>query len=156
MRSGGVGSRRPATDFAKLHVGDHRVRACVRGLGIDVSGNSRGDRVVPSAVAGRLAALANGPHSVPDVALEDRSAADRSALAYVLHYGLLTAVHRERWSVPGGADGAFGSHGATCRDGFGVDGFGGLAAAGSHATRTASVCGATFGIWLVVRPLCAF
>src|SRR5690242_12983626 len=149
MRSRAISSRRPGADFANLHVGHHRVRACVRGVGIDVSGNSRGDRVVPSAVAGRFAASANGPHSIPDIALEDRGAANGVALAYVLHYGLLTAVPRKWRSVPGGADGTFGSHSATCRDGFVVDGVGGLAAARRHAAGTSSSGRAAAGIWRV-------
>src|SRR6266446_1705834 len=149
MRSGAIGSRRSAADFANLHVGDHRVRACVRGVGIDVPGDSRGDRVIPSAVAGRLAAPANWPHSVPDIALEDRSAADGSALAYVFHYGLLTAVPRKWRGVPGGTDGPFWGDSAACRDGFVVDGFGRLAAAGRHAAGTSRGGWAPAGIWRV-------
>src|SRR6266852_2785120 len=126
-----------------------RVRACVCGLGIDVPGDSRGNRVVPSAIAGRFASPANGSHSVPDTALEDRSAADAGTLAYVLHYGVLTAVPRKWRSVPGGAHGSFGSYGAACHDGFAVDGVGGLAATGRHAAGTACGGRAAAGIWRV-------
>src|SRR4029077_15968051 len=109
--------------------------------------DSGGDRVVPSVVTGRFSPPANGPHSLPDTVLDDGSAADAGALAYVLHYGLLTAVPRKWRSVSGGTHGSFGSYGSAGRDGFAVDGIGGLAATRRHAAGTACGGWAAAGIW---------
>src|SRR5258708_734987 len=118
----GAGSSARATGFTNLCAGDYRVRACVCGLGIDVSGDSRGNRIVPATPAGRFSSFADRFHSVPYPALEDRRAADSGTVAYVLHYGLLTVVRWKRRRLPGRTYGSFGSRGAACRDGFVVDG----------------------------------
>src|ERR1700730_12921692 len=145
-RSWALASRWRAADGANINDGNHRVRACLCRLGIDVSGHSRGDRVVPPAFIGRFPPPTDRPNSLPGIAMEDWSAAHAGPLAGVRYFGVFCSFHREQRCVPGGAHGSFGSYRAAGGDSFAMDGPSGLAATGRHTAGFACRCRVTAGL----------
>src|SRR5882762_3215614 len=120
---------------ANLNPGNHRVWACVCRVGVDVPRDSCWHRILPAASVGWFSPPSHRFDSVSDLALENGSATNSGALAYVLHYRFFVAWRWKRWGVPGGAHRSLGRDRTIGGDGFAMDGYCGLAAPGRHAAR---------------------
>src|SRR5882762_7190793 len=125
---------------ANLNPGNRRVWACVCRVGVDVPRDSCWHRILPTAFVGWFSPPSHRFNSVSDLALENGSATNSGALAYVLHYRFFVAWRWKRWGVPGGAHRSFGRDRTIGGDGFAVDGYRGLAAPGRHAARRSRSC----------------
>src|SRR5438270_783379 len=110
LRDVDVNTRTRASDHGiratKLYVGHFGIWPRVCGLGIDVSCNTRGNRVLPAAVVGWFSPSAHRFDFVSDLAVEDGPATDSSTLASVLCHWILAAGYREWRCVPCGAHGS--------------------------------------------------